>query len=264
MDKLKVARSFSRSASTYDSVAYFQREVGEKLLQQLLNDCPFDRPGICMDLGCGPGSFYHKLKNTFKYMNYIGVDIAEGMLQFFKKNHPVSEKISPLLLCADAEQLPFAEQSIDLIYSNMALQWCEQLPILFDQLYQTLKPGGYAGLTSLGTQTLYELKQAWHAVDELVHVNQFATSAEWNNYIQLSGFEVVEFQTQNFVLEYSSVMDLLKELKLLGAHNVNDGQRQSLTAPKRLQELFKAYESFVYDGSYPATYEVHFWVLRKK
>jgi malonyl-CoA O-methyltransferase len=263
MDKEKIARSFSRSASTYDSVAYFQRDTGDKLLQYLLDHCSTDRNGFCLDLGCGPGSFYKKLQETFGGMDYIGLDLAEGMLSFFNGQFQSETTDNLTLLCADAEQLPIAENAIDLIYSNMALQWCEDLNGLLQQCHSCLKSGSYFAFTSLGPDTLFELKQAWQCVDNLIHVNHFIDNRKWQNAIVSNGFEVVHYDKQEVRLQYTTVMELLKELKLLGAHNVNSGQRQSLTAPKRLQALLNAYERFSVDDLYPATYEVDYWILRK-
>lgn len=253
IDKLKVARSFSRSACTYDQVAYFQRDVGEYLLGLILG---IDQEGLCLDLGCGTGYFREFLVNSFPRSTYLGLDIAEGMLRYCQQRHPS-------LLCADAEYLPLSDESCSLIYSNLAVQWCDDLPQLFGELYRVLKSSGTIAFSTLGPETLLELKQAWSAVDNLVHVNSFKSKGQWQQAILDSGFTIEQSHIDITLLRYRQVKDLLDELKTLGAHNVNEGQRQGLTGRRRIQGLLQAYQAFYTGEYYPATYEVLFWVLRK-
>ena len=259
MNKSKVARSFSRSATTYDGAAHFQREVGQQLLSLLPAPASPLEKGICMDLGCGTGHFSQALGQRFPHYQYIGVDLAEGMLHFAQGQQPNIDQ----WVCADAEALPFGRHSIDRIFSNMALQWCQHLPLLFKELYRILSPCGIMAFSTLGPDTLRELKLAWAQVDNLVHVNTFAPQAQWRSAILDSGLSIVSEQQQRQVLRYHRVQDLLKELKQLGAHNINDGQRQTLTGRQRLKQFFNAYQDFKTQGYYPATYDSYFYLVKK-
>lgn len=261
MDKSKIARSFSRAATTYDSVAYFQREMGEKLLALLTkySESAPTEASVCIDLGCGTGHFCQALRQQFSGLSYLGLDLAEGMLRYSQAYHQPD-----YLLCADAESLPLSDASSSVIFSNMALQWCEKnLEKLLAGLYRVLAPGGVLALTTLGPSTLYELKTSWSMVDGLVHVNNFKSTLQWQNAILNQRFNIECHQEKKVVLKYASVNQLLKELKMIGAHNVNDGQRQALTGRNRLAQLLSAYEGFRQVDYYPATYDVCFWVLRK-
>lgn len=267
IDKVKVARSFSRSAATYDQVAYFQRDVGLVLLR-LLSKCinpasdltkTKESENYCIDIGCGTGFFKDRLEALLPEINYIGLDLAEGMLRHLRA---ASYSGLPGLLCADAEKMPLADNSAAYLFSNMALQWCEDLPGLFAEMHRVLMPGGVFALTTLGPKTLYELKQAWAKVDDLVHVNHFLPFEQWQRAIEQNQFTVESQLKKETVLQYSSVKTLLQELKLLGAHNLNEGQRQSLTGPKRLQSLLNSYQR-EQSGLYSATYDVYYWVLKK-
>ncbi|MGH1485123.1 MAG: malonyl-ACP O-methyltransferase BioC [Cellvibrionaceae bacterium] len=268
IDKIKVARSFSRSAVTYDSVAYFQRDMGEALLSLMSKTASFSEGSpVCVDLGCGTGHFYSSLKSQYSGHQYVGIDIAEGMLQFVKQNiftnKDEKNNQNDCLVCSDAENLPLAKDSVNLLFSNLALQWCESLPALFSELHRVLAPGSVFAFTTLGPGTLQELKQSWKSVDDLVHVNHFLPASVWEEAILQNDFTIECYQQEGVILKYESVNTLLRELKLLGAHNVNDGQRQTLTGRKRLTGLLAAYQKFFVDGYYPATYDVSFWVLKK-
>ena len=253
---MKVARSFSRSASTYDSVAYFQRDVGQTLLSLLLEHNKADLSGICMDLGCGTGYFYPRLRKACS--QYVGVDLSEGMLNFIQDNYANTQ-----LVCADAENLPFENESIDSIFSNLALQWCNDLSLLFKELYRVLSPGGSLAIATLGPKTLSELKSAWAQVDDCVHVNHFYSSDDWVRAIHGANFLIRKSHYEDCVLKYDKLGELTKELKLLGAHNVNDGQRETLTGRKRLQSLLNSYEQYRVDDKLPASYEVYYYLIQK-
>ena len=177
IDKLKIARSFSRAAVNYDSAAHLQREVGEILLTQLQAEDTQSKLyciDTLVDLGCGTGYFSNRLKSLYPKATYCGVDIAEGMLDYANNRHP------PLYwLCADAEQLPFGNEAIDCFFSNLALQWCSNLEVVFSELMRSLKPGGQICFSTLGPTTLWELRAAWRQVDYFIHINQFYPAEYW-------------------------------------------------------------------------------------
>lgn len=261
MDKIKIARSFSRAATSYDSAAYFQRDVGLQLLSMLAECSSSLRVDKCIDIGCGTGFFREGLTSLYSGADYIGVDLAEGMLRFLKKTTNTTN--NHFLVCSDAENIALKNQSVDVVFSNMAVQWCENLPKLFSEFNRVLKPGGVLGLTTLGPQTLIELKKAWRVVDDCVHVNQFVGVESWRNAIELSGLSIELEKITLPVLQFESVRQLLKELKLIGAHNVNEGRPTGLHSRAYIYALYKAYELFKEKGMFPATYEIYFFILRK-
>jgi len=254
LDKKQMAHSFSRAASTYDSVASLQREVGDALLQKL----SFAAVDVVVDLGCGTGHFTPKLQNLFPKALVIGVDIAEGMLQFSSEQHPQQKNWA----CADAEYLPFADNSVDIIYSNFALQWCADLSNLFAEIYRVLKPEGQCFFTTLGPATLHELKSAWLQVDTHVHVNQFHGSEFLLNQLRQQGLQVAEFLQKPEVMEFEDLSDLTRSLKSLGAQNVNRGRASGLTGRKKIQLFKQAYESFRRNNLLPATYDVFYLTVK--
>jgi malonyl-CoA O-methyltransferase len=277
LDKEKIARSFSRAANSYDSAAYFQRDMGLELVSMLPAGTDVDANFCCLDLGCGTGFFHRHLTSLYDGIDYLGVDIAEGMLQFFKKsrndkrsslhtsasiNSSRKNRTNDFLLCADAENLSIKNDAVDIIFSNMAVQWSENLPVLFAELKRILRPGGIIGLTTLGPKTLMELKQSWQQVDGHVHVNHFFPLERWVEAIDDSGLTIETQRVLMPQLQFDSVRQLLKELKLIGAHNVNKGQPQGLLGKKYLRELYLAYEAFKINDYFPASYEVYFFVIK--
>ncbi|MFT6791339.1 MAG: malonyl-CoA O-methyltransferase [Cellvibrionaceae bacterium] len=255
-NKVKVAGCFTRSATSYDKAAAFQRRVGEQLLDDLVAiNIEAKR---CLDLGCGTGYFHERLQEALGVGDYLGIDIAQGMLSFCRQRHSLTQ-----LICADAEQLPLMENCQVFIYSNLALQWCENLTQLLSELNRVLQPGGILAFTTLGPQTLHELRQAWQSVDNLMHVNRFIPQGDWEAAIAKQNFHIVSQRKNIEVLYYPVMANILKELKNLGANHVKEGRRKTLTGRGHWQKLQQGYESFRRGDDYPASYEVYSWILRK-
>ncbi|HEB26314.1 MAG TPA: malonyl-[acyl-carrier protein] O-methyltransferase BioC, partial [Porticoccus sp.] len=265
LDKQRVADSFSRAASSYDSAARLQRQVGRRLIEALPDNCSsLEQPDQCdafkiIDLGCGTGYFTEQLDKKYPSADITGIDLAQGMLDFASSEHdmPVT------WLCGDAENIPLAGNSVDLIFSNLAFQWCEQLPMLASEIVRVLKPGGLIAFTSLGQKTLFELRESWAAVDDYVHVNHFLEANHWQAVFTKAGMVFQSFETDTCLLAYRDLRHLTNELKGLGAHNVNVGQNRGLTGREHIRKLVSAYEKFRNpQGELPATWEVIYGVAR--
>ena len=109
-----------------------------------------------------------------------------------------------------------------------------------------------------GPDTLYELKQAWRAVDDLPHVNDFPDMHDIGDELMSVGFREPVMDVERLTVEYSDVMALMRDLKGSGAHNVATQRLRGLTGKAHFRGMLQAYEQFSYDGRYPASYEVTF------
>lgn len=254
--KQDVAMSFSRAAETYDAVAQLQREVGEQLLTLL--DGLKCAPANVLDLGCGTGYFRRALRERYAQAHYIGLDIAAGMVSHARAH----SSDDSAWLVADAETLPLASASIDLVFSSLALQWCDRPEHLFAEFARVLRPGGVCVFTTLGPSTLYELREAWAAVDARQHVNSFLPVSDLLRAARVPGI-TVRCESSHIRLQYARVRELLDELKALGAHNMNRGRLAGLTGRRALQGMLHAYECRRAEGLLPATYDVIYGVVEK-
>ncbi|MCJ8300767.1 MAG: malonyl-ACP O-methyltransferase BioC [Pseudomonadales bacterium] len=258
IDKIRVADSFSKAAHTYDKAAALQQDVGEQLLQWVGQSIP--ATGSILDLGCGTGYFSEHLTRIYPHRDLICLDIAQGMLQHARR-HRVLPRAQ--WLCADAEALPFVDNSIAQLFSSLAIQWCADLQLLFKEFARVLTSGGSAVISSLGPASLCELRQSWANVDQNVHVNKFVAFEELLS--ALPANLKLERQRREFtVLEYNKLSELTSELKNIGAHNMNAGENKGLTGRARISKFKSNYESFrQQNGKLPATYEVYYLLLRK-
>lgn len=256
IDKQRIANSFSNAAKTYDSLADLQREIGSKLLECL----PVQRPDEVLDLGCGTGYFTPALRHKYPQAYLYNLDLALGMLRYARANRPAD---NAGWVCADAESLPLADKSIGLIYSSLAIQWCEDLTRLFSEIQRVLKPGGQFVFATLGPETLAELRTAWAAADAHIHVNQFVGQQELRNRI-CNGLVLDSFTEEFRILKYRELKGLTDELKGIGAHNMNSGQPAGLMGREKMRRFKAGYEKQrLADGMLPATYQVFYVVVEK-
>lgn len=254
-DKRQVAASFSRAAARYDDVAGLQREVGERLLASL----PALAPARWLDLGCGTGHFTRALARRFPEAEGVALDIAEGMLRYARPQGGARH-----FLAGDAERLPLADASVDLIFSSLALQWCGDFAAVLAGAARVLRPGGALAFASLCTGTLEELRESWRAVDGFVHVNRFRAFEDYRRLCADSGLRPVQLERRPSVLHFPDLRQLTGELKALGAHNLNPGRPGGLTGRARLRALAAAYEHWRVPAGLPATYQVVYGLLRKE
>lgn len=256
-DKQAVAQSFSKAAASYDTVAELQRNVGRELLKYV----PVQSSQWLMDLGCGTGYFLAELAKKSGAETLLAFDLAEGMLRYARQQRSASNY---QWLCGDAESLPLADNSVDMIFSSLAIQWCENSDRLFVEVERVLKPGGQFVFATLGPETLIELRKAWQTVDDYVHVNRFEEQSTLHRAFTGAGLACRNWQEQIITLQYEKLTELTRELKALGAHNVNPGRPEGLMGKQRLKVFRAAYEAQRDQQQLlPATYQVWYAVLEK-
>ncbi|ENO88923.1 malonyl-ACP O-methyltransferase BioC [Thauera linaloolentis] len=251
-DKRQVAASFSRAAGSYDAVASLQREVGARLLVRL----PSLASARWLDLGCGTGHFTRLLAERFGAG--MALDLAEGMLRHARPRGGARHFIA-----GDAEALPLRDGSLDLIYSNLAVQWCGDFAAVLGEAQRVLQPGGVLAFSSLCAGTLGELRSSWQAVDGFTHVNRFRAFGDYEALCAGSGLQVLALERRAQTLHFPDLRALTRSLKELGAHNLNPGRPGGLTGPARIRALAAAYEGLRTAEGLPATYQVVYAVLCK-
>ena len=257
LDKRRLRTQFAQAAATYDAVAVLQREIADRLLARL--DLIKQVPHVVLDAGAGTGYCTRALARRYRKARVFGLDLAWPMVDYarraggwFAREH---------YLCGDLERLPLADASVDLVVSNLSLQWCEPATA-FAELRRVLRPGGLLMFTSFGPDTLQELRAAWQAVDAEVHVHAFVDMHIVGDALVHAGFADPVLDVDRFTLTYADVDGLLRELKQLGAHNAAHGRPRALTGKSRYRKFKAAYEAQAVAGRIPATYEAvygHAW-----
>ena len=263
-DKKEVAAGFDRAARQYDAHAVLQRTVVERLVERL--DLVRIQPGRILDIGSGTGAGARLLAARYRHASLLQLDLSPAMLQVSRrKRWPLLARLfgQQSWLAGDAERLPLQDAVIDLAFSSLTLQWCNDLDRAFAESARVLRPGGLLLFATLGPDTLKELRQSWSAVDDRVHVNRFLDMHDIGDALVRAGMESVVMDVENITLTYDECPRLMRDLKTLGAQNRNAGRPAGLTGKRQLEKVFRAYEEFRRDGKLPATYEIvygHGWL----
>lgn len=257
-DKRLIGRSFGAAAARYDGLADLQRTVGEKLLARLSSVNL--APARIADVGAGTGYLGTRLIQLYPKADLLALDIAEGMLRFARSRCGNSGAVR--FVCGDAEAMPFRDRSIDLVFSNLTIQWCSGFNTVFREIRRILRPDGVTLFSTFGAETLKELRSAWASVDDYSHVNCFGGSSAVMSALQEAGFTEIEVGIETHRLTYASVYNLMRELKGLGAHNVTLGRPRHLTGKGTLQRMVAAYERQAGGDGIPASFEVIYGFAR--
>jgi malonyl-CoA O-methyltransferase len=271
LDKRMVRRSFEQAAASYDQSAVLQREICDRMLSRL--EYIKYVPARIIDAGSGTGYGTRKLIERYPAAEVIPMDIALTMhdrarhalieqLPGWQRWLPFKRHQPKDYICADIEQLPLCEASVGMIWSNLAIQWCNDLKQTFTEAYRVLEDGGLLMFSTFGPDTLKELRQVFESVDSFNHVNRFIDMHDIGDMLVGSGFSLPVMDMEYITLTYEDVKSVMQDLKAIGARNVTLGRRRGLMGKATWQQVIDQYEILRKDGRLPATYEVvygHAW-----
>lgn len=274
VDPRAVRRSFGRAAATYDGAAALQREVGARLAERL--DVVKLVPATILDAGSGTGEAIGELSARYPSARVVALDAALPMLQQARARSTRGRSLltrllgplgrggasAPAFVCADATSLPLSGVCVELVWSNLMLQWVNDLPRAFAEFRRVLKVGGLLTFTTFGPDTLKELARAFARVDGHTHVGRFVDMHDLGDLLVQSGFADPVMDMELITVTYPSPAALLAELKSIGATNQTRGRPRGLTGRGRRAALEAALLTLARDGRIPATFEVvygHAW-----
>lgn len=277
IDKMRARTAFGRAADTYDAAAVLQKLVREEMLGRL--DLVKLDPQVILDAGCGTGLASHALQKRYPKSQVLSLDFAYPMLEKARqtlRSAGLVHKLKSLfggnkqnLLCADIEALPLANSSIGMVWSNVAIQWCNDLDAALQEFQRVLQPEGLLMFSTFGPDTLRELRAASDAASNNGHtsVSRFIDMHDIGDALVRAGFSAPVLDVERFTLTYDDVKSVMRDLKSIGAHNATDGRARGLLGRGYFARLEAQYEQFRQDGKLPATFEVvygHAWRAKDK
>ena len=277
LDPRSVRHAFERAAASYDASAILQREVGQRMAERLA--LVKLQPLAILDAGCGTGDALSELSARYPEAFLVGLDLAYAMLDAARRRAAathVSERSlfarllgtralarrDPALVCGDACRLPLASGTVDLVWSNLTLQWINDATAAFGEFHRVLRTGGLLMFTTFGPDTLKELRTAFAGIDSATHVSRFIDMHDVGDMLVQAGFADPVMDMDTITLTYTDAKTMMRELKAIGAHNATVGRPRGLTGRARWSRVLAALEAFRRDGRLPATYEVvygHAW-----
>jgi len=273
LDFAEVRRAFDHAAASYDAHAVLQREVCDRLLERL--DFMTLQPGRVLDVGSGTGYGLVHLRARYAESELYALDIAPAMLAAARARLPqpgwaqrARSRLAPVsarathLVCADMARLPLAPNSMNLVWSSLALQWAHDLEATLKGFHQVLAPGGLLIFATFGPDTLKELRAAFTSIDDAPHVNRFIDLHDIGDMLIHAGFASPVMEMEMLTLTYADLKTLMRDLKGIGAHNAATTRRRGLLGKSAWARLEQAYEARRLEGRLPATFEViygHAW-----
>jgi malonyl-CoA O-methyltransferase len=276
LDRRLVRRAFERAAVTCDAAAVVQREVGARMAERLA--LVRLAPASILDAGCGTGEALGELSTRYPGAQLTGIDFALAMARAARERttaaavdrrsllaRMIGARVtppSPHVVCGALEALPLKPGSIDLVWSNLALQWIDAPQQAFAEFHRVLRVGGLLTFTTLGPDTLRELRAAFAGIDGATHINRFFDMHDIGDMLVDSGFADPVMDMEMLTLTYADARAPMRELKALGAHNATAGRPRGLMGRSRWARMQGALERHRRDGLLPVTIEVvygHAW-----
>jgi len=247
-------KAVDRAISSYSQHAHVFDEIANRLLERL--DLLKAPPARVLDLGTGNGRHLEVLRRRYPKATIIGADINQSVLRSARRSLPGWQRLlakRPRLVCMDAgEQWPFADESFDLVVSNMMLPWINETDKLASELARVLATGGAFFISSAGPDTLKELRSAWESIDACAHVNAFLDMHDLGDMFVRAGLADPVMDSERIEVRYKDTLTLLTELELTGCTCVLCGRRQGLMGRQVRQLLVAHYpdsQSFIVDES---------------
>ncbi len=283
LDRSQQRRRSERAATTYAAAAVAQQEIGRRLLERF--DFMRLTPKIIVDVGCGPGTHCDALAARYPESMVVALDHSSAMIrQAVGRRDGASGKgwlrrligrddrspsAGPFGVVADMHHLPVARERCDVLWSNFALQYSDDLPSLFAEWNRTLSIGGVLMFALPGPDTLRELRRAIDLAgdDATRRVRQFIDLHDIGDMLIDAGFADPVMDMEVLTLEYASADALWRDLKATGATNVLSTRARGLTTPRRLRAFAAALDAGRVAGApIRVTIEViygHAWKLQR-
>lgn len=259
MNKHLIRHRFNRKATQYEPEDSIEEEIARRLLEHL--DPVRIEPEKVLDLGAGTGTTQRALAKRYPDARVTAVDFAVAMLERARRDAGGSARLQ--FVCADMEALGIRGQCFNLVHSNLALLWCANLESVLSECRRVLEPGGLLALSSLGPDTLSELRNAWRIADEHAHVQQFVDMHDLGDALHTAGFTDIVVDAERLRIEYRELDRLLIDLRNWGVGQVHGERRRTLLGRKRLDRMRNEYETYRGEnGKLPATCEIayaHAW-----
>jgi malonyl-CoA O-methyltransferase len=281
-DSRRLRKIFDRRAATFNDVAFLPREIAQRMRERL--DYIKVNPAQVLDAGCGAGDDLPALRERFPEAPVFGTDLSRAMLAravqhdatdtSWRRFLPASlgkalGSRGPRFAQADFSALPFASGAFEFIWSNLALHWHSRPDLVFPEWQRVLKVNGLLMFSTLGPDTLKELRGAYaeievaHGVNTHKHVIDFVDMHDLGDMLVESGFEIPVMDQETLTITYKSPESLLADVRRWGAYPFQREASPGVASRRMQKALLAALEARRRaDGTIPLTFEViygHAW-----
>ena len=254
LNRRDVRRRFDKAAAAFEGADFVHRRAAAGLLERLAPmTLTVER---ALDAGSGTGAGSRALASTWRKSRIVSLDLSLGMLRKARASRSRFARISELQ--ADATQLPLADGSVDLVFANMLLPWTIDPGGFFEEVRRVLRKEGLFAFSTLGPDSLRELREAWAEVDADEHVNPFADMHDIGDLVTRSGLRDPVLDVDWLTVTYRSSTALFNDLTAAGARNCLQRRRPALTGKRRFARMRAALDRRFGDAGLPLRLELVF------
>jgi malonyl-CoA O-methyltransferase len=265
--RARLRRARERAASSYDRSAVVPEEVGRRMMERL--DLVLVPDGPILDAGCATGAVTRMLARRLPHAPVVALDSAAGMIDVARAAAPVLARMvarwkgtSIRWIVGEVDALPIRPGSCAMVWSNLALQWQTDPAAAFAQMHRALKPGGLLMFSTLGPDTLKELRSAYARIDDRPRVRRFPDMHDLGDLLVHAGFADPVMDMETLTLTFADATTLLREIKEQGSIDAESGNTHGLGGRRVHAQLLDGLERERREGRIPATFEVvygHAW-----
>ena len=251
-ERAAAMRGFDRAGATFDNADAVHSEARRRLLERL--QLVRLEPACIIDLGSATGKGAVELAAAYPEARVVAIDRSLAMLE---RAQARCASVAVAAVAGDAERLPLADNSVDLVFANLLLPWCAP-DIVFGEMARVLREGGLATFTTVGPGTLVEVRRAWGHSDDAIHVHGFIDMHDIGDLAVRAGLTEPVMDVDTLRVTYRDTASLAADLRACGAANVAAGRRTTLTGRRRWSEFRDALEATRDDGRFAVTVELIF------
>jgi malonyl-CoA O-methyltransferase len=262
IDPARVQQLFADPARVAAS-GFLRREIAGRMFERL--SLVKNSPQQVLDAGCGVGEDLAQLQKAYPAAQVLGVDAVPAMLaaaagagqaprSFLSRLLPAKSGID--LVCADFGQLPLGPNSLDLVWSNLALHWHPQPDRVFAEWRRVLRVDGLLMFSNFGPDTFRELRSAFAAMDETPHSLPFVDMHDFGDQLVEAGFTTPVMDMEQITVTYDTPQALLADVRAFGGNPLAT-RRRGLVGRAAWQRMLDALEAGRRpDGKLGLTFEV--------
>jgi malonyl-CoA O-methyltransferase len=230
IDRRAARRRFERAAHSYARFSRLESEVAARMLERL--DYVRLAPRRILDAGSGPPR--RDLRKRYPRAVAIALDFSPAMLAQRSFWNRLTGQ--PLRLCGDLQRIPLAEASVDLVWSNMALHWLPDPLRAFREFRRVLAPGGLVMFSTLGPDSLKELRAA--AGEARVHT--FIDMHDLGDMLMAAGLAAPVMDMEMLTFHYPDADRLLGDLRASGQTSARADRPRGLAGRAFAERLRRA------------------------
>lgn len=254
LNRQHVRRRFERAAATFDESDFVHTVTRDGLLARL--EPLLVEARTVIDLGAATGTANRALEKRFKGARVVSIDIAHNMLKKAREKRSWLSKTA--FTQASAEALPFPDERVDVIFSNLLLPWVHDPSSIFSEVARVLRKGGVFTFATLGPDSLQEISRAWGSIDSNAHVNRFLDMHDLGDRLVAAGLRDPVLDVDRLSVSYENSARLFADLTAVGARNTLNQRAKSLTGKQRYAAMVSALEATAVDGQITLDLELVF------